>query len=81
MAQEHYPSNNDILLQSIGSAITIKAAEDIAKVDDTIKEALESTKKALKLNFKKTQGFRNKSYSVTNDPKYQQIKDKFGKAI
>jgi len=47
MAQEHYPSNNDILLQSIGSAITIKAAEDIAKVDDTIKEALESTKKAL----------------------------------
>lgn len=46
-----------------------------------MRDVLEEKKKAYKLNNKKTQGFRNKSYSVVHDSKYVDVKNKFSKPI
>ena len=81
MAHEYFPANNDILMQSVGSAVSLKAVEQIAKVDADVNESLQEQKSAEKLNERKAHTFRGKSHSVVHDPRYQEIKDKFHKAI
>lgn len=65
MAHEHYSPNKDILLQSIGSAVNLHEA----RTDEQVKEVLEDRQRAADA-IRAHKHFRNKSYSVSQDPRY-----------
>lgn len=76
MAHENYSPNKDILLQSIGSAVNLQEASN----DEQVKVALEDRQRAADAA-RAREYFRNKSYSVAHDPRYQEIREKFGRSI
>lgn len=76
MAHEHYSPNKDIMLQSIGSAVSLEEA----RADEQVKEVVEDRQRDPEVS-RGHKHFRNKSYSVAHDPRYQEIRDKFGRHI
>ena len=51
-----------------------------ARTDEQIKEVLEDKQRAADA-IRAHKHFRNKSYSVSHDPRYQEIREKFGRSI
>ena len=51
-----------------------------ARTDEHVKEVLEDRQRAAD-TMRAHEYFRNKSYSVAHDPRYKEIRDKFGRSI